>query len=462
MNDALKRILSKRAIVIVLVALLVLTAFNTYLIFEGNRSMSTNSVNYDYVLSQNGNSYKLKNMLTGYVSDEPASASSAINSAFTTGKSIFLNPGIYFLTNDVLVSNKVNARIVSDGATIIGNGKKIIIYGDNYTTSQNAFISGLKIINGTIRVENSFGTTIQNTVFENTSIGIEFANTNTWSEYNKVEDCQFINAIEGIAFRTPIFNVTEGISFQASIINATGSYASSIIERCSFNLHDYSVGIKVEKLAEFSDSQLQNIRFWLGEKDRANQTGLLVDGSMFQTLLFGVVFESFASDPIFLFGIDLGGNCDPAPILDGGVSFLGNWTAKVHNPFGVWLSAVGSVFDRNNENVPVGTNNQYGENISIQCRPLKILSFKPQIKVTGNFGNNEIVTVRVRIEYLDNVISSPVVRTFDNSSSVWLTDDEMLALFPSQSIIWAILVDAKSSESATDASVTVNGYGTAG
>jgi hypothetical protein len=463
MNDALKRILSKRAIVIVLVALLVLTAFNTYLIFEGNRSsMNTNAVNYDYVLSQNGNGYKLKNMLTGYVSDEPASASLAINSAFTTGKSVYLNPGIYMLTDDVLVSNKLNARIVSDGATIIGNGKKIIIYGDNYTTSQNAFISGLKIINATIRVENSFRTTIQNTVFENTSTGIEFANTNTWSEYNKVENCQFINATEGIAFRTPILNVTEGISSQASIINATGSYASSIIERCSFNLQDFSVGIKVEKLAEFSDSQLQNIRFWLGENGRANQTGLLVDGSMFQTLLFGVVFESFASDPVYLFGIDLGGNCDPAPILDGGVSFLGNWTAKVHNPFGVWLSAVGSVFDRNNEDVPVGTNNQYGENISIQCRPLKIFSFKPQIIVTGNFGNNEIITVRVRIEYIDNVISSPVVRTFANSSSVWLTDDEMLALFSSQSIIWAILVDAKSSESSSDTSVTVNGYGIAG
>jgi hypothetical protein len=37
MKDALKRILSKRFIVIVLVALLVLSAFNTYLIFEGTR-----------------------------------------------------------------------------------------------------------------------------------------------------------------------------------------------------------------------------------------------------------------------------------------------------------------------------------------------------------------------------------------------------------------------------------------
>jgi hypothetical protein len=450
MKIALKKFLSKRAIVIVLAAVLVLSAFNTYLILEGTRSsMSTNMVNYDYVLSQDGNNYKLKNMLTGYVADEPQSASVAINSAMAQGKSVYLNAGTYVLTDDVVVSNKLNAKIVSDGATIIGNGHKIIIYGDDYTTSQRALISGLTLINATIRVENSFGTTISNTLFENTTTGIEFANTNTWTEYNKVEDCQFINATEGIAFRTPVGN-------------GTGSYSSSQIDRCSFNLRDFSFGINVEPLAEFSDSQMQDVRFWLGGDGRANQTGLLVDGSMFQTLLFGVVFESFTSDPVYLFGIDLGVTCDPAPILDGGVSFLGNWTARVHNPYGIWVSGVGSVFDRENVNVPVGTNNQYGDNVSIQVRPLKIFSFKPRITVDGSFSGNEAVTVRIRIEYIDNVISSPVVRTFSGSGSVWLTDDEMMQLFPSQSVIWAVLVDAKTSSGSTNAAVKVSGYGTAG
>ena len=102
------------------------------------------------------------------------------------------------------------------------------------------------------------------------------------------------------------------------------------------------------------------------------------------------------------------------------------------------------------------------ENVSIQVRPLKIFTFKPKIAVDGSFSNNETVTVRIRIEYIDNVISSPVVQTFSNSGSVWLTDDEMMQLFPSQSIIWAVLVDAKSSSGSTDAAVTVSGYGTAG
>jgi hypothetical protein len=450
MKDALKKIVSKRVIVIVLAALLVLSVFNTYLIFEGTRSStSTSAVYYDYVLSQDGNNYRLKNMLTGYVAEQPASASSAINSALTAGKSVYLNAGTYVLTADIFISNKVNAKIVSDGATIMGNGKKIIIYGDDYTTSKYALISGLTIINATVRVENSFGTTIQNTIFENTSTGIEFANTKTWSEYNKIENCQFINATEGIAFRTPVGN-------------ATGSYASSEIDRCSFNLKDFSVGIKVEPSAEFSDSQLQTVRFWIAENGEANQTALFLNGSMDQTLLFGVVFESFTSDPVYLFGIDIGANCTAAPILDSGVSFLGNWTARIHNPFGEWIAGVGSVFQRQGVNVPMGLGNQYGGNASIQLSPLKIFSFKPQIAVDGSFPSNETVTVRIRIEYIDNVISNPVVQTFTSSGSVWLSDDEMMQLYPSQSVIWSVLVDAKSSLSSTDASVKISGYGTAG
>jgi len=447
MKDSLKKLFSKRAIVVVLAALLVLSAFNTYLIFEGTRSsMSTDAVNYDFVLSREGSNYKLKNMWTGVVAEQSASASSAINSALSSGNSIYLNAGTYVLTSDIVISNKVDARIVSDGATIMGNGHKIVIYGTDYTTSKYALIQGLTLFNSTVRVDNSFGTTIQNTVFENTSTGIEFANTNTWSEYNKVENCQFINASEGIAFRTPVGN-------------GTGSYASTEIDRCSFNLLDYSVGIKVERLAEFSDSQLQDVRFWIGKDGKTNQTALLLDGTMDQTQLFGVVFESFASDPIYLFGIDIGADCKSAPVIDSGVSFLGHWTVRIHNPFGEWIAGVGTVFQRT-ASVTVGVNSRYDDVATIQLSPLKIFSFKPQIVVDD--PNNETVSVRIRIEYIDNTFSTPVVRTFTNSSSSWLSDYEMMQLYPSQSVVWAVLIDAASSQGATNAVVTVNGYGTAG
>jgi hypothetical protein len=443
-----KTIISKRVIVILLVALLVFSAFNTYLILVRTNGPAT-AVPYDFVISPNGNNYQLKNVLTGYSASVTSGASSAINTAFAQGKSVYLNPGTYILSQDILVSNKISAKLIGDGATIIGNGHKIILSGDSYTTSEYAAISGLTIINGTIRIENSFGTTISSIIFENTTTGIELANTKSWSENTKIEGCQFINATEGIAFRTPIGN-------------ATGSYESSQIDRCFFNLRDNSVGVNVEPLAEFSDSQIQNVRMWMGQDGVSNQTGLLLGGTMTQSLLVGVVFESFTNQPNGMYAIDVEQTAKYPPILDGGVSFLGNWTAMIHNPFGIWISGVGTAFERQNENVPVGVNSQYGTNVTIQALPLRIFTFTPKIQVAGSFTNNEIITVRIRLQFADNVLSNSVTKTFTNSSSVWLTNDDMMQLYPSQDVIWAVVVDAQSSLSSTNAFVEVSGYGNAG
>ncbi len=438
---------SKHVIVVLLVALVAFSAFNTYLILD-RTSGPTGVVPYDFVVSRAGSNYQLKNMLTGSTTNS-GSVSSILHSVFVKGNSVYFNAGTYTLTADVNVSNKINAKIIGDQATIIGNGHKITIIGDNYTASQYATISGLTIINGTIRIENSFGTTLSNMIFENTSTGIEIANTNTWSENTKIDGCNFFNVTEGIAFRTPVDN-------------ATGSYASSQIDRCFFNLRDNSVAINVEPLAEFSDSQMQDVRMWMGEDGVTNQTGLLLDGTMTQSLLVGVVFESFTDRPNNIYAVDIGQTAKYPPILDGGVSFLGNWTAMIHNPYGIWISGVGSAFERQNENVPVGVNSQFGANVTIQTFPLKIFTFTPKIQVSGSFSNNEIITVRIRMQFADNVISNGVTKTFNSTANVWLTNDDMMQLYPSQDVIWAVVVDAQSSSSSSNAIVTISGYGTAG
>jgi hypothetical protein len=199
----------------------------------------------------------------------------------------------------------------------------------------------------------------------------------------------------------------------------------------------------------------------MGENGKTNQTGLLVGGSMFQTLISGVVFESFADAPVNLYAITLSETAITPPTFDGGVSFLGNWSARIYNPSSKWISGLGSVFRRENVNVPIGLSNQYGTLESIHARPLTISSFKPRIRVQGSFANGETVTVRFRLELLDNVISGNVEKSFTNSSTLWLDDDDMLTLFPSQNVIWAILVDAKSSSATTNVVVQIDVYGTA-
>jgi hypothetical protein len=445
----MKITLSKRLLAVVLVIVLALSVANTILVLDQRQALqdAEHDAIYDYVVFQDGETYKAKNQATGRVDFSSADAATVINQALTEGNTLYLKPGSYACNADVQVTNKINAKIIGDSAIIIGNGQKIVMKGDNYALSQNNVIQGLTVINGTLRIENSFGTTVSNTAFINCTTAIELANTNTWTEGTRIENCRFVNSRESIAFRTPTGN-------------GTGSYASTQISRCYFNIPDNSVGITVEYLAEFSDSQLQELRMWMGEDEAVhNQTGLLLNGSMHQTLMSGIVFESFTDYPDQLYAINLGETTVTPPALSGGISFLGNWTAKINNPYGVWISGTGAVFKQENLGIQVGINGEYGDTREFQLRPDTISSFKPKIQVEGSFASNETITVRFRLEFLDNTISPSVQKTFTNSTSLWLGDDDMLRLLPSQSIIWAILIDAKASSASTDATVQISIYG---
>jgi hypothetical protein len=453
-NEAMKITLSKRVLVSICVFALVLSAVNTYLIYDLScvfREVAQDSA-YDFVIFQDGGVFKARNQATGSVMIASTNASLVISQAMDWGNRVYIRPGNYTLDSDIEINNKINARITSDGARVIGNGKRLILRGDDYANSQDNLLSGLTIVNGTMRVENSFRTTISNMLFEDCPMALVFANTNTWSEGILVEDCHFVNCTNSIAFATPAENTTS--------VLVTGSYASTEIRRCYFNLPNDSVGINVETNAELSDSQLQNVRMWLGEYGfMRNQTGLRVDGTMHQTLLFGVVFESFADNPDELYAIALGRESVTSPTLAGGVSFLGNWTAKIHNPFGKWIGGFGSIFRRENSNIQVGTNGQYGLATEIQADPLAIVSFKGKIEVLGGFAENEVVTLRFRLEFVDNTFSS-IEKTFSNSTVFWLSDDDILRLYPSQNLVLRMLVDAKVNSGSTDAVVQVSVYGT--
>ena len=73
-----------------------------------------------------------------------------------------------------------------------------------------------------------------------------------------------------------------------------------------------------------------------------------------------------------------------------------------------------------------------------------------------------MVTVRVRLEFVDNTYSNSVVKTFTNTTSVWLSDNDMMQIYPSQDVIWAVVFDAQSNLSSSSATVSVSGYGKAG
>jgi hypothetical protein len=445
------RKLYKATLLVLITATLVIVSiwgFPVYL-----KSIYNRVEGYDYIIFQDGTSVKAKNGKNGAIDLSSTNASTVINQAIAQGNNVYIKFSEYKLNSDILLYNKKNARVISDGALIRGNGKKIIIKGDNYTSSQNNILSGLEIVKGTVRIENSFKTTITDMVFRNCTTAIEFVNTKTWSEGTKIGNCYFKNCSESIIFRTPIDL-------------GTRSYANTEISHCYFELsRENSVGIWVEPDAEFTGGLIQSVRIWMGEFDRRNQIGILVEGAMLQTLLQNVIFESFAESPTNIYGIKLGPDSEP-PIFGRGITFepqyAYNWTRKVYNPSGKWIYGAGGSFKRENASIEVGVDNSYGPNQTIDAYREKIADFKARIRVGGTFGDDETLIVRFRLEFIDNAISNSIEKSFNQTAALWLDDDDYFELMSAHNIIWAILVDAKTNFSFTDTTVQIDVYGTTG
>jgi hypothetical protein len=401
--------------------------------------------------NDNQSYYLAKNGKTGSVDLNSTNAAYVFNEAFLKFNSVYVKADDYNLTQNVYLTNKKNARLDSDGATLFMYGNKLVVSGKSFEYSENNQVSGLVVVDGTLRVQNSFRTTITNMIFENCTVGVELANTNTWTEATRLDTIHFDKCVQGLVFRTNTSDLQN---------NSTGSYGNTAVTRCYFNQLDNSVAITVEKNAEFTDSRLSDVRIWIGEFGRFNQTGLLLYGSMYEAVMDGVVFESFATgslDDALIYGMRIGQGSFQAPDLNSGVNFLGNWSARIYNPEG-WLYGTGGVFKLDNITIPLGLGD-YGEVKPIEIHPATIAAFTPKITVQGSFQNNETVTVRFRLDFIDNTVSPSVEKTFTGNGSVWLDNDDFLQLYCRPELIYSILVDAKASN-ATDAWVRVDVYGT--
>jgi len=450
----MKLSLSNRALTIILIVILILSAVNTAIIFvsrnDANQFAQNNST-YDYVIFLDGTTVKARNGTTGNIDYASTDASYVINAAIAQGSNIYIKQGTYTLSSDIVVHNKKNAQLTSDGAIINATGHKITIKGETYIDSQYNSLSGIDILNGTVRIENSFKTTITDLTIENSPVALELASNNSWTEGTKIENTHFLKNTQSIVFETPIEN-------------GTGSYANTEIARCYFNLIDNSIGITVEDGANFGDSLIQNVRMWLAENgENHNQTGILMRGSMKQTMLTSVVFESFipegtTPDQIYAINIDTNNDDYWAPILAGGNSFLNPFTARIYNNNSKWIYGLGGLFTQKNVPVTVGIKDSYGDPQFVHDYPLTMADFKAEIHVRG-IANNETITAKFVFEYIDHSQLPGIEKTFTNDSDVWLNETEVLSQYPSQNVLWTVLVTAKTDATSTNAAVTLDVYG---
>ncbi|MBC7131228.1 hypothetical protein H5T51_08495, partial [Candidatus Bathyarchaeota archaeon] len=311
---------------------------------------------YDYIIymeEKNGENFlKVKNGTTGLVETAAVgNFSQILNSILKkNGLRIFIKSGEYNVSDNIILYNLKNVKIVgsnSNSTRLNLNGHAIIIKGESWENSANNHIEGLEIYNGSIIIENSFKTVIKNCFFTDSERGIILSNTNGWTECSLIEECYFINVYQGIVFKAPKDDGTK-------------SYANTEIRRVYFELRrEGAAAIHVEQGADYNEGLLQDVRIWMGKPAENNQTGILLEGSMLNTVLQNVVFESFANNPRNIYGIRVGNYSDP-PIIGQGVVFVGNLTGRIYNPYGKWLYSSGGAFKEENVEIPLGTNNEFG------------------------------------------------------------------------------------------------------
>src|SRR3990170_6565815 len=123
-------------LLIVTLTIISVCGFNAYLDLARNPTEEN-----DYTIFKDGALTKAKNGKNGAIDFSSTNSSSVMQQAIAQGNSFFIKFGEYNLSSDILLYNKKNARIVSDGAIVKCNGKKIIVQGDNYTSSQYNFLS---------------------------------------------------------------------------------------------------------------------------------------------------------------------------------------------------------------------------------------------------------------------------------------------------------------------------------
>lgn len=406
---------------------------------------------YDYVVYVEDGIIKVKNGISGKLDFTGQNFTQIMNYVLRRDDlKIFIQRAEYDLTGNILLESLEGVKIVSNGAMLKLNGNNLIIRGASWEESSHNYVEGLIMVSGGIIIENSFMTTIKNCRFIDPENAITLINSNGWTECTLIERCYFINpSRRGIVFCTPINN-------------GTRSYANTEITQCYFELRSQgAIGIHVEPGADFNEGLLQNARFWMGAVAEFNQTGIYVEGSMLNTLMQNVVFESFAFSPQGIYGLVLGEKCDP-PIIGHGVVFCGNLTSSISNTRGKWIYGAGGSFKEKDVQVPIGMDGKYGPQMEIGVVPhlaLAITSMNVKVQVNGNFSEGEVVYVRFKFKFIDGNFSKQLEIKFNEAGCIWLGNEEWLDIWPTRHIITSLIVDAKSTAKKSGVTVKVSMYG---
>jgi hypothetical protein len=115
-------------------------------------------------------------------------------------------------------------------------------------------------------------------------------------------------------------------------------------------------------------------------------------------------------------------------------------------------------FKKTNLSVAVGTDNTYGSATSITSRSLRITYPKIRITIGGTLASGEVITVKIEAVYSDST-TAYIEKSYTETGSEWISDDDVLNIISDTRDITKLNIYAKTNQTSTSATVTVNAYG---
>jgi hypothetical protein len=439
-----------------------------------------------YVIWTDGTYVYAKNGVTGAIDFKGTDASTVIQSIIdalstTRGGIIFIKSGIYYMTKTITITKPV--KLVGEGMNYLdmtwftklkaANPLNPVIYINTATHNDSHFmlfegfevegnsgscikmagyglsdsvIRDVMLTHGTIGLENMLGhnNLLDHVFFENNGQHLTIGSLNG---PNFIQNCEFYFSNTNAP---AVYIGSGGNSGRALIIfkncQFTVSYQTAlkingwdgvIIDGCVFNDNNW------KPVAGSSDIEIAG-----ASKDIFIIGNLFPPGSTWNAD-YGVSVLDTASN-ILIRGNIFG----TRPVVQVRVTSTGN--VKVQSNIGY----VTENFKTTGLSVSVGTGGAYGSASAITS-PSGVITY-PRVKITwgGTFGSGETVTVKVEAVYSDGS-TAYVEKSATATGSLWLTDDDILALITQGKDIVKLNVYAKTNLSSTTVTVTVDAYGKA-
>jgi len=366
----------------------------------------------------------------------------------------------FYNNQDGVVNDTSVKHTIIDDCWFYGNTEYAIsnVSGEPITIRNSVFRSDDELTGTSLGLNpvklGSFGDTVTGCAFLRDSFVYAFSGSSIIGNFFQLSGISALGSLSNVLISGNHFYNTRGITLQAS--GATFNNISILNNHFNFN---GGQGMFINGGGGSSGILIAGNKFYNVARGQAGNTAYSAV-ALFNTINNVAIISNHFDTGTY--GISLSNVSDA---LIGGNKFIN--LDQVLN-----LSSVAGLkiklnkgydtetFNTTGLSVPIGVSGAYGSPVSIISLS-GVITF-PRVKIIwgGTFGTGETVTVNITAVYSDGSTAS-ITKSATTTGSLWLTDDDILALITQGKDITQLQVSASSNLASTSVTVTVDAYGTA-